>query len=122
MKIVEADHKEAVLLLAHGTPDVLGEMDEYLKRVTGGRGVPSHVVHELQQRYAGIGLGDTPSAEGPRRAFDRQMGVQRHQGVTRPTQNDGARQDTVQELFYRCRTHRLTRYKFRAKPTGLCRE
>ena len=66
MKIkVEADRKEAVLLLAHGTPDVLGEMDEYLKRVTGGRGVPSHVVHELQQRYAGIGLGDTPSAEGP---------------------------------------------------------
>jgi ferrochelatase len=61
----EVDPKEAVLLLAHGTPDVLGEMDEYLKLVTGGRGVPSHIVHELQGHYAAIGLGDTPSAEGP---------------------------------------------------------
>jgi hypothetical protein len=46
-------------LLAHGTPDVLGEMEEYLKLVTGGRGVPPQVVHELQQRYAAIGLRDT---------------------------------------------------------------
>ena len=61
----EVDPKDAVLLLAHGTPDVLGEMHDYLKLVTGGRGVPSHIVHELQGRYAAIGLGDTPSAEGP---------------------------------------------------------
>ncbi len=27
---------KAVLLLAHGTPDVLGEMAEYLSKVTGG--------------------------------------------------------------------------------------
>ncbi len=64
-KGIEANSKEAVLLLAHGTPDVLGEMDEYLKLVTGGRGVPSHVVHELQERYAAIGLRDTPSIAGP---------------------------------------------------------
>jgi protoporphyrin/coproporphyrin ferrochelatase len=57
--------KDAVLLLAHGTPEVLGEMEEYLKLVTGGRGVPPHVVHELRERYAAIGLRDTPSAEGP---------------------------------------------------------
>lgn len=56
---------EAVLLLAHGTPDTLGEMDAYLKLVTGGRGVPPHVVHELQERYAQIGLRDEPSPEGP---------------------------------------------------------
>ncbi len=56
---------EAVLLLAHGTPDALGEMDAYLKLVTGGRGVPPHVVHELQERYAEIGLRDEPTAEGP---------------------------------------------------------
>jgi protoporphyrin/coproporphyrin ferrochelatase len=47
-------NKEAILLLAHGTPDVLEEMDQYLKLVTGGRGVPSQVVHELQERYAAI--------------------------------------------------------------------
>ena len=59
------EHFDAILLLAHGTPDVLGEMDAYLKLVTGGRGVPPHVVHELQERYAEIGLKDEPTPAGP---------------------------------------------------------
>ena len=42
----------AVLLLAHGTPNVLGEMAEYLSKVTGGRALPNEVVVELQHRYA----------------------------------------------------------------------
>jgi ferrochelatase len=46
-----------LILHAHGTPNVLGEMDTYLKLVTGGRGVSPEVVHELQERYAQIGLG-----------------------------------------------------------------
>src|ERR1039458_8253197 len=49
-----------VLLLAHGTPNVLGEMAEYLARVTGGRALPQEVVEELQHRYAQIGLRDRP--------------------------------------------------------------
>jgi ferrochelatase len=57
--------KSAVLLLAHGTPDVLGEMAEYLSKVTGGRALPQQVVEELQHRYAQIGLGETPGAEAP---------------------------------------------------------
>jgi ferrochelatase len=32
--------RSAVLLLAHGTPDVLGEMAAYLNKVTGGRPLP----------------------------------------------------------------------------------
>jgi protoporphyrin/coproporphyrin ferrochelatase len=64
-KEIEANPKEAILLLAHGTPDVLGEMEDYLKLVTGGRGVPPQVVHELQERYAAIGLRDKPSLAGP---------------------------------------------------------
>jgi ferrochelatase len=56
---------DGLILLAHGTPNVLGEMDTYLKLVTGGRGVPPEVVQELQERYAQIGLGEEPSAEGP---------------------------------------------------------
>jgi protoporphyrin/coproporphyrin ferrochelatase len=55
----------AVLLLAHGTPNVLGEMAEYLGKVTGGRTLPDEVVKELQHRYAQIGLGETPGAEPP---------------------------------------------------------
>ena len=54
-----------ILLLAHGTPDVLADMPEYLKRVTGGRALPDSVVEELQHRYAEIGLRDTPLPEGP---------------------------------------------------------
>jgi ferrochelatase len=61
----EPEHFDAIMLLAHGTPDVLSEMDAYLKLVTGGRGVPPHVVHELQERYAEIGLKEEPTAEGP---------------------------------------------------------
>ena len=55
----------AILLLAHGTPNVLGEMAEYLSRVTGGRALPQEVVEELQHRYAQIGLGKTPRIEPP---------------------------------------------------------
>jgi protoheme ferro-lyase len=43
---------DGLILLAHGTPNVLGEMDTYLKLVTGGRGVSPEVVHELQESYA----------------------------------------------------------------------
>jgi ferrochelatase len=55
----------AVLLLAHGTPNVLGEMAEYLSKVTGGRPLPEEVVKELQHRYAQIGLAETPGPEPP---------------------------------------------------------
>jgi ferrochelatase len=55
----------AVLLLAHGTPNTLGEMPEYLAKVTGGRTLPPSVVAELQHRYAQIGLGETPTPEPP---------------------------------------------------------
>ena len=61
----EPEHFDAILLLAHGTPDVLGEMEAYLKLVTGGRGVPPHVVHELQERYAEIGLREEAYARRP---------------------------------------------------------
>ena len=62
--MITAD-REAVLLLAHGTPNVLGEMEAYLKLVTGGRGVPAHVVKELQERYTAIGLGEERTSAGP---------------------------------------------------------
>ena len=55
----------AILLLAHGTPNVLGEMAEYLRLVTGGRPLPDAVVEELQHRYGEIGLGEAPGEEPP---------------------------------------------------------
>ncbi|HEY5382194.1 MAG TPA: ferrochelatase [Acidobacteriaceae bacterium] len=57
--------RTAILLLAHGTPDVLSDMPEYLQKVTSGRPMPAHVIEELQHRYAAIGLRDMPLPEGP---------------------------------------------------------
>ena len=50
----------AVLLLAHGTPNTLGEMAEYLAKVTGGRALPPSVVAELQHRYAKLVFATSP--------------------------------------------------------------
>lgn len=50
-----AERKFAVLLLAHGTPDTVDEVPEYLKNVVSGREIPQHVVEEIQHRYAQIG-------------------------------------------------------------------
>jgi ferrochelatase len=55
----------AILLLAHGTPNRLGEMSDYLQHVTSGRPMPPHVIAELQHRYAEIGLKEEPLPEGP---------------------------------------------------------
>jgi protoporphyrin/coproporphyrin ferrochelatase len=47
--------KAAVLLLAHGSPDTVDEVPEFLLRVTGGRPLPSQVVEEVKHRYGLIG-------------------------------------------------------------------
>jgi len=46
---------DAVLLLAHGTPDAVEEIPDYLSRVTGGRPLPEAVIEEVQHRFAAIG-------------------------------------------------------------------
>ena len=47
--------KQAVLLLAHGTPETVEQIPEYLRNVVSGRPVPQSVVEEIQHRYAQIG-------------------------------------------------------------------
>lgn len=47
--------KQAVLLLAHGTPESVEQIPEYLRNVTGGRPLPEAVVKEIQHRYTLIG-------------------------------------------------------------------
>jgi protoporphyrin/coproporphyrin ferrochelatase len=46
---------KAALLLAHGTPDSLDEMPEYLTRVRGGRPPSPELVQEMRSNYAAIG-------------------------------------------------------------------
>jgi protoporphyrin/coproporphyrin ferrochelatase len=45
----------AILLLAHGTPDEVSQIPEYLRNVTGGRAIPDSVIKEVQHRYSLIG-------------------------------------------------------------------
>ena len=52
---MSAGTKTAVLLLAHGSPDRVEEIPEFLRYVTGGRPLPDAVVKEVQHRYALIG-------------------------------------------------------------------
>jgi len=47
--------KSAVLLLAHGSPDSVDEVPEFLLQVTGGRPLPPPVIEEVKHRYSLIG-------------------------------------------------------------------
>jgi ferrochelatase len=47
--------KQAVLLLAHGTPETVEQIPEYLRNVVSGRTLPQSVVEEIQHRYSLIG-------------------------------------------------------------------
>ena len=47
--------KQGVLLLAHGTPETVEQIPEYLRNVVSGRPMPQHVIEEIQHRYALIG-------------------------------------------------------------------
>src|SRR3990172_7121530 len=46
-----------VLLLAHGAPDRLEDIPEFLVNVCGGRRLPDTAVQEITRRYALIGGG-----------------------------------------------------------------
>jgi protoporphyrin/coproporphyrin ferrochelatase len=52
---VNQQYKSAVLLLAHGSPDRVEEIPEFLRNVTGGRTLPEPLVKEIQHRYGLIG-------------------------------------------------------------------
>lgn len=50
-----SNSKHAVLLLAHGSPERVEDIPEFLRNITGGRGLPDAVVKEVQHRYGLIG-------------------------------------------------------------------
>lgn len=47
--------RTTVLLMAHGTPDTLDEMPDYLVRVRGGRPASPELVAEMRRNYEAIG-------------------------------------------------------------------
>ena len=52
-----SDNRWAVLLLAHGAPDRLEDIPEFLLNVRGGRPLPEPIVKEITHRYSLIGGG-----------------------------------------------------------------
>jgi ferrochelatase len=63
--------RSAILLLAHGTPDRLDEIPEYLLKVTRGRPLPKSVVEEIEHHYSLIA---TETAVSPLTKLTRQQG------------------------------------------------
>jgi ferrochelatase len=47
--------RKAILLLAHGTPESLDQIPEYLRNITSGRPMPESVIEEIRHRYSLIG-------------------------------------------------------------------
>ena len=47
--------KQAVLLIAHGSPERVEDIPEFLQNISRGRPMSDAVVHEVQHRYAQIG-------------------------------------------------------------------
>jgi ferrochelatase len=70
------DARQAILLLAHGSPDRVEDIAEYLLNVTGGRPLPEPVVREVEHRYRLIGR--SPLTEITLRQAE---GVSRESGV-----------------------------------------
>lgn len=71
----EANQKEAVLLIAHGSPDRVEDIPEFLRYVTGGRPLPDAVIEEIKHRYGLIGCSPLTchtmdQADGLRRELD----------------------------------------------------
>jgi len=72
----------AILLLAHGTPDALDEIPEYLRNVTGGRALPQSAIDEIAHRYSLIGkspLTDITLAQA--RLLERHIGLPVYVGM-----------------------------------------
>src|SRR5215470_19061822 len=75
-------NRTAVLLLAHGSPDLPAEIPEFLKYVTGGRPVPEAAVEEIRRRYSLIGKSPLTAitlAQGE--ALQRELGLPVYVGM-----------------------------------------
>ena len=71
-----------ILLLAHGTPDALDEIPEYLRNVTSGRALPQSAIDEITHRYSLIGkspLTDITLAQA--RLLERHIGLPVYVGM-----------------------------------------
>ena len=74
--MAEIQTRQAVLLLAHGSPERVQDIPEFLRNITGGRALPDAVVKEVQHRYSLIG-----SSPLTRITMQQAAGVERELGI-----------------------------------------
>src|SRR6516164_8109523 len=68
--------KQAVLLIAHGSPERVEDIPEFLQNISKGRPIPDEVVREVQHRYSLIG-----SSPLTRSTTAQAAGVQQELGI-----------------------------------------
>ena len=72
----------AVLLLAHGSPESVDDIPEFVRYVVGGRPVPPQIVEEIKHRYSLIGrspLNEITMRQG--KALERELGLPVYVGM-----------------------------------------
>ena len=74
--------KDAVLLIAHGSPERVEDIPEFLQNISRGRPMPESVVREVQHRYSLIG--SSPLTRITRQQADgvaRELGIPAYVGM-----------------------------------------
>src|SRR4051794_587361 len=74
--------KHAVLLIAHGSPERLEDVPEFLQNISRGRPMPEAVVKEVQHRYSLIGSSPlTRIAQAQAAGVERELGIPVYVGM-----------------------------------------
>jgi ferrochelatase len=74
--------KQAVLLIAHGSPEQVEDIPAFLQNISRGRPISDAVVHEVQHRYAQIGVSPlTCLTVGQANGVARELGIPAYVGM-----------------------------------------
>ncbi len=74
--------KQAVLLIAHGSPERVEDIPEFLQNISRGRPMPEAVVREVQHRYSQIGTSPlTKITQAQAEGVARELGVPAYVGM-----------------------------------------
>jgi ferrochelatase len=80
--LLNTSDKHAVLLLAHGSPERVDDVPEFLRNITGGRPIPDSVVKEVEHRYGLIGSSPLTRITIQQAAeVERQLGIRTYVGM-----------------------------------------
>ncbi len=74
--------KQAVLLIAHGSPDRVEDIPQFLQNISRGRPMPEAVVREVQHRYSLIGSSPlTRITQAQAAGVERELGIPVYVGM-----------------------------------------